>query len=98
MIAKLLVTSVLRQIIHSFVISSNEIIIFLYNNSWWTYLSFQPVTQRLWYVLSCMWDDVIKDPLLLIEKCSPGSGLSQKKICAHFNERNLAQFGRSVEK
>ena len=25
-------------------------------------------------------------------------GLSQRKICAHFNEGNLAQFGRSVEK
>ena len=25
-------------------------------------------------------------------------GLSQRKICAHFNEGNLAQFGRSTEK
>ena len=25
-------------------------------------------------------------------------GLSQREICAHFNERNLAQFGRSAEK
>ena len=25
-------------------------------------------------------------------------GLSQKEICAHFNEGNLAQFGRSAEK
>ena len=25
-------------------------------------------------------------------------GLSQKEICAHFSEGNLAQFGRSVEK
>ena len=25
-------------------------------------------------------------------------GLSQREICAHFNEGNLAQFGRSVEK
>ena len=25
-------------------------------------------------------------------------GLSQREICAHFNERNLAQFRRSVEK
>ena len=25
-------------------------------------------------------------------------GLSQKRICAHFNEGNLAQFGRSAEK
>ena len=25
-------------------------------------------------------------------------GLSQREICAHFNEGNLAQFGRSAEK
>ena len=25
-------------------------------------------------------------------------GLSQRKICAHLNEGNLAQFGRSAEK
>ena len=25
-------------------------------------------------------------------------GLSQREICAHFNEGDLAQFGRSVEK
>ena len=25
-------------------------------------------------------------------------GLSQREICAHFNEGNLAQFGRSTEK
>ena len=24
-------------------------------------------------------------------------GLSQKRICAHFNEGNLAQFGRSAK-
>ena len=25
-------------------------------------------------------------------------GLSQREICAHFNEGNLAQFGQSAEK
>ena len=43
------------------------------------YLMFQTVLyvwwkKPLWYVLSCLWDMHIKEPLLLIEKSSPCSG------------------------
>ena len=36
------------------------------------------VYQRLWYVLSCLWDDAYKKTLMLIGKSSPcgGSGFS----------------------
>ena len=30
------------------------------------------VLQRPWYVLSCLWDDTYKEPLLLFGKSSPG--------------------------
>ena len=29
------------------------------------------MSQRLWYVLPCLWDDAYKEPLLLIGKSSP---------------------------